>query len=294
MTAKWVIPLSDVPPEMTVHDYIFKVTDLNKKIGKFDNFISEGAVKVKINFNLSPLQNDLKALLKKYPAYSYPYGIAEGNSDLYKMIYLMFNPRSKNPRICNDYPTPVDDYPKEDILGYNYGKNSYNDTLSITNRTKFSNELFLKEFFDSFKATLTRSRIAIHSSLTALDRGTEMTSWHIDENIFINTRVSVPVVCGDNFGLEFLHNNLDGTKVIKTVNLEEGFAYTLNTREPHGFFAKRPSEDSVRLGLICGISPWFNFDDKAQTWYSNDYYGELHPFEIMEQGLITPLLSAKE
>lgn len=65
-------------------------------------------------------------------------------------------------------------------------------------------------------------------------------------------------------------------------------AYVYDSGKNHRPYCKQL--DSVdRIHMICGVSPWFDFDKKNQCWVSNQYYGEMHPFEMFSNGLISPV-----
>jgi hypothetical protein len=288
---KWVIPLSQVPDELTVSQYIFANTDLREVSKKIGSPKWSGHIQLPIRDELQVLKADVQTLLNQYPAYSYPYGIAP-STDLYRMIYLTYNPRSLNPQISNSTPTPKEHFPAEKLLGINYGKNSYNDTLALFERTEIARSLSLGKFLDQFERTLVRSRIGIQSGLMANNKLQTELSWHVDENIFINTRLSVPIVSSHNFSIEYTCWDPEKGaphEVVQSFDLIEGFAYSFDTGRPHRFVAKQPSNE-WRVNLICGFSPWFDFDREAQAWVSNQFYGEMHPIDMVIEGHVAAFL----
>jgi hypothetical protein len=48
-----------------------------------------------------------------------------------------------------------------------------------------------------------------------------------------------------------------------------------------------------RLHLVYGVSPWFDYNREEQIWESNEFYGEVHPFEMLAQGYVSDLLEIK-
>lgn len=283
MNQKWVIPLKDVPTELTVAQYISAKTDLimaSRRVGKPSQ---SRHLTLDLNLEFESLKGDVCELLRRYPAYSYPYGVAP-STPFYKMTYLTYNSRSLNPQIANPTPTAKEHFPKEKILGDNFGKNSHNDTLSIVERTEISKQLALGELLDGFQRTLVRSRIAIQSGLMAEQKHLTELSWHTDENIFINTRISIPVVSSDNFSIEYVFDE-ESKETLGSFDLLEGHAYVFDTGRPHRFVSKQPISQE-RVSLICGFSPWFDFDHEARAWISNEFYGQVHPVDMVRRGYV--------
>lgn len=287
MKKKWTIPLNLVPPELSVQQYILEVTDLQKHIDYFSAMPIKEHVEARLNFNLDELKKDMRFLLEKYPAsvYQYsslPYGVH------YKMIYLTHNPESLNPQIATPMPGPAMEKMSFDQLGIHYGKNSYQDTLGIKERSHISKELSLKTFLDGLTRTLVRSRIALHSGQSAADEKA-MLNWHVDESVFFNLRLNIPVVSSKNFAIEYVCEDNQKISQIKSFDLREQCVYTFDTGAPHCFYSKKATSEQ-RISLICGISPWFDFDKEQQAWISNEYYGQLHPVDILKEGDLGPYI----
>lgn len=287
-TPRWTIAIDDVPSDSTIARYIFEKTDIKTFIAQLPKPNLPDCLKIPVSFDLKALQDDLRKQLQIYPAYSYPYGVAPV-TPLYRMIYLTYNSHSQNPQISNPFPTAKDSFPAEAIEGISFGKNSHDDTLAIVDRTNITKTGELKSLLDQFHRTLVRSKITVHSALTAQNHAQSILSWHTDESLFINTRLNIPIFSSENFAIEYQFDGPDGPD-IGSFDLMPGFAYAFDTQKPHRFYAKR-SMDFTRVSLICGFSPWFDYDHEARTYYSNAYYGELHPLEILRSGGVADFLS---
>ncbi len=46
--------------------------------------------------------------------------------------------------------------------------------------------------------------------------------------------------------------------------------------------------DKVRMHLVLGFSPWLDYLPEERAWVLNEYYGRLHPFDMLDEGLIYP------
>ena len=40
---------------------------------------------------------------------------------------------------------------------------------------------------------------------------------------------------------------------------------------------------NTRITVIYGTSPWFDYDEQNRCWTSNEFYGKLHPFEMLKE-----------
>ena len=288
-TGRWVIPLDEVPTHLTVSQYIFAKTDLAEWAKRVTPQCPGSHLALPLKLDLEILKNNLSELLKKYPAYSYPYGAAK-STPLYRMIYLTYNPKSENPQINSPLPFEKKDFPPIEVTGITTGKNSYNDTLSIFEKTNFCHEPALARLLEPIQRTIVRSRLAIHSGKMGGDKAQSQLSWHTDEKIFINTRINIPVISSSNFAIEYLHHDEHGGR-LETFDLLEGFAYSFDTGKPHRFFAKENSEEE-RVSLILGISPWFDFCPEQRAWISNEFYGKMHPLDMIYRGFVGDFFSA--
>jgi len=43
-----------------------------------------------------------------------------------------------------------------------------------------------------------------------------------------------------------------------------------------------------RIFIVLGFNPWFNWLPEEQAWESNDFYGKMHPLDMLIDGLILP------
>jgi hypothetical protein len=46
----------------------------------------------------------------------------------------------------------------------------------------------------------------------------------------------------------------------------------------------------MRIHLVLGFSPWFDYDAENDTWAPNSYFGKLHPFDMVAEGILSPHL----
>ncbi|MGZ3787076.1 MAG: hypothetical protein ACXVLQ_01060 [Bacteriovorax sp.] len=299
--ALWTIPLAEVPRNMAIHQYIIKTTDLLDQIKKFSDFDSANYRKAKIHFDLEKLKQSALDGVDKFGLHQFQYGgHSVSNDGPYLSSSLTYNPSaydkiSSDPHLATLGSTTLkwnsaSHY--DDIEGDNGNRlyrNSYHDTYAFCERTPFSKYEDLDLFLNSFDRTLIRSRV---SSIIAKKEESRKFGfgWHNDELVFINLRINVPIQTSPNYVIQIIKNEKSDVLDMDEFSMEIGSAYVYDTSKNHRPFCKK--FDSIdRLHMICGVSPWFDFDQKTQCWISNEFYGEVHPFEMFSKGLISPLIS---
>lgn len=294
--ARWTIPLSDVPANMAVHQYIFQATDLKSQIGKFSKFNSQNHKREKIGFDLKMLKDSIKEGVELYGLHQFRYGTKSTDDSPYVSASLTWNPSaydkiSQDPHMATLGSTELKWNSAsfyEEINEANLYRNSYHDTFAFVERTPFSNHKNLKTFLDSFKRTLIRSRIS-----TVKANREETTKfdfcWHNDEQIFLNLRINIPIQTSPNYVIQIIDKTKNSSEelYIDEFSMEEGYAYVYDSSQTHRPFCKKLDPED-RIHIICGVSPWFDFDKINQCWISNEYYGQIHPFEMFSMGFISP------
>jgi hypothetical protein len=72
--------------------------------------------------------------------------------------------------------------------------------------------------------------------------------------------------------------------------LETGYAYTFNTNIVHRQLQVNNDSKLDRIFVILGFNPWFDWVSEEQAWVSNEYYGKIHPLDMLTEGLILPTI----
>jgi len=167
-------------------------------------------------------------------------------------------------------------------------KNTYNDSFSFRHLTPAAKNGFLFDFFKTFKRTLIRSRV---SKLNAESERIQQLdfAWHNDEPIYFNLRVNIPILSSENFVIQLQKSkDLENFEIFELPLLERKI-YCYDTHKFHRPTCKKLTGEN-RVNMIIGISPWIDYYENENCWKTNDYFGELHPFEIVKQGYVSPLL----
>lgn len=290
MKRKWVIPIKDIPKNKITHTYLFENTDLISQISKFKKSLNDSYVACPLDLDTNQLRVDVLEAIDCFGLYPFSYNNRVTEDGVYISSSLTWNP---------DAVDKISDNPHQATLGstyHNYGsasqyankdteKNSYTDSLSFTQRTPFADFKSIKLLTDSFSRTLVRSRVSVligkNEQATKFNFG-----WHNDELIFVNLRVNIPITTNPYFSIQIIQNQDGDSLNIQEINFEIGKAYAYDTSKNHRPFCKQVNSLD-RVNMIFGISPWFDYIPEEKIWISNEYYGELHPYEMLKLGLVS-------
>jgi hypothetical protein len=100
---------------------------------------------------------------------------------------------------------------------------------------------------------------------------------HRDENQFESLRINVCLSNNGQFGLQYIDHEPEYPSA--------GDISFVNTDVMHRSFINNRC-DFQRTHLIINISPWLDFDETNDCWSPNQYFGKVHPIEMVKQGLI--------
>jgi hypothetical protein len=181
------------------------------------------------------------------------------------------------------------EFPKDEKLSkYHKEKDAYFDTWSFTEWTQAAIESGIKDVTESANCQVLRSRVAWQRGEfrdyrikdNDYESGNDLWTWHSDEPIVHNTRVVIPIQTTKAFAMEIGDN---GPRIP-----EKGYAYTWDTNTVHRQIQLDNTDKSDRIYIILGFNPWFNWVAEEQAWESNEFYGKIHPLDMMLEGLILP------
>ncbi len=290
---KWVIPIDQVPERQSVHIYLYENTDILSYVEKYKRIRYPTYVELPLNFDLPRLRADVLRATDDIGLFAFSYAGVESEKDIYMSASLTWNPDSKDNISTNPHQATLGSRSHRFGSASLYGteksdKNSYTDGMSFNVKTPLSGYGAIGDLTKSFSRTLIRSRISTlkagRTEATRFDFG-----WHNDELVFVNFRVNIPVVSSPDYAIQIITDQSEETIKVEEFVLVPGNAYGYDTSKNHRPFCKRLSEDD-RVNMIYGVSPWFDFDPDERVWVSNEFYGELHPFEMLSQGLISSFI----
>lgn len=156
-------------------------------------------------------------------------------------------------------------------------RNGYFDTYRFMKRVPEMHEGSFKRMFDAFQVDICRSRCAWLRPGKKMSKFHDEFLWHSDEPLFTNLRMNIPLKTNPNF---FLEDKVQGFK-----HLEVGYGYSWNTEVLHRVGCYEDSGDE-RIHLVIGTIPWFDYLPEEDAFVTNEFFGEMHPIDMLVEGHI--------
>jgi hypothetical protein len=284
---KFSFCLDEIPEETAVHQFLMENTDLEEQARNLKKNAAH-FVKVRHNFPTDELVKEVQQLLASHLFQAHHLKGVTAPKPTYFSIPVTIDPKSQDAPIGALDSTGLGsnrfsggsfaDYKPSDML-----RNTYNDPYSML----AISPRFASGHFGSSLALVRRTLIRSRLSMTEMNQSLAPTAgWHNDEPIFLNFRLNIPLITNSNNVVQLLEVGR-ATKVIE-IPLTTGTAVGYDSHRIHRAFTKH-SDSSQRINLILGISPWFDFNPTERTWSTNEFYGRMHPFEMLLGGHIIPL-----
>jgi len=283
------IRIADVPPGMTVFQFIRASTD-------YDDVVARCAPRVgrrgRFAFaldgvDLAVLRGEVEDALTRLGFRGWRH--ADGESRIYGGLSLTCNPRHQDgldPH-ASTLGTPRNTRDKfywSSTGTHTQLRDSYFDSYGFATRTELAHSGALGAFIDGFTRSLIRSRVGVIPG-AAVD-ATDPTylaqeGWHRDEPVFETLRLNIPLATDPNFVFQMAGE--------PAYHLAVGQAYTWDTNRPHRVFCRGQTR-TTRIHLVLGFAPWFDYAPDQAAWYANEYYGRVHPFDLAAEGLLHPAI----
>jgi hypothetical protein len=284
---KIVIRTADVPGFLSVFSYIKCRTDIQQRFRRLPRPPNQ-VHHMPLNYPVLALAKSAQHALEKYGMYGWL--SRQGRScSSYQSLSLTHNPSINDPAVNELNSTLGSSFISNRSFFYgNIGtwlslrgqlKNSYYDSYAFNQPNTVAREQF-GDFLSYFKRTLIRSRLSVIRA-GARDSANPDYLLHQDEPVYENVRINIPLSTSPNHYLQYNGEN---------INLKLGQAYTWDTNQPHRVHG---IDHTDRINLVLGFSPWFDYDQEQQAWISNEYYGECHPIEMVQQGWVADIIGAE-
>jgi len=219
-------------------------------------------------------------------------------SQPYESLSLTYNPQLREDGVENVHQSTLgtrrseyDSFHEGDEVNLKERKNTYIDTYGFRKPTPAAQLPGLADFLAQFRLSQVRSRLSVLYGDTP--RASEFGfGWHRDETVFENLRINIPLVASSSYAMQIEHEKArpDATSDTMTqAYLKTGYAYTFDSRKPHRVYATKRSS-IVRVHLVLGFSPWFDYHAGSDSWQPNEFFGKTHPFDIVGAGALHPRL----
>ncbi|MEK9967903.1 MAG: hypothetical protein VW600_02125 [Ferrovibrio sp.] len=292
------IPTAVVPDSETVFDH------LNHRFGHADAmrpFLARTSVlhRYELSFDLSALETACRDVVARYGLRGFRNTADDTAQPAYGSLSLTCNPDN-------------DGDPHSATLGsahlrngqYFYGseqsraqmprlKGDYYDSYGFRRLTPAATYGALGDLLRGFMLPVIRSRLSVIPGDNA-EALKDSYGWHRDESIFHNLRINIPVWTAPEYMLEIetvLPQPLPGSATAQRHHLRHGFAWSWDTNLPHRVFASGLTARS-RCHLVVGLAPWFDYDPDHDTWSPNRWFGQVHPHDLIAEGMAHPLIRA--
>lgn len=274
------IYVAEIPDSMSICGYITKNTDWLEKIKSVKprhDYPKLLCFDIK-DFNPLQLTNDIYEAIEIFGRHGW--NTSGGTTKRYGGFSLVYNPNhiedvDPHASTLGTNKNRKDQFFFHNVENHTIIKNSYYDSYGFNTSTPASQFKSLGQFIDRSKRTKVRSRLGIIDSNHPPDPNMASWAWHKDEVIFENLRINIPILTNENYLFQ-----IEGHE---PVHLKAGLAYTWDTHIPHRVFNSQP-EESERIHLVFGFSPWWDYLPDEQAWVQNEFYGKKHPFDMMIDG----------
>lgn len=271
------------PDDTTVIEHIKKQTDWQGAIEavgghRFEPFLSVPSLKV----NAGDVHKEINQLYREVGAVGWQ---SQNAINLYGLS-LTYNPQHQpkdwklgsfgHPRYKQH--STYDYYKAVNADVTNQVKHDYLDGLGfrkVLPQVKAYKNLY--SLLNSFKLPLVRcTSRTINGSLTyPTIRGDG--GLHTDDSPFEILRVNVSITNNGDYGLQYGD--------MEPIFTKPGDNLVVNTDVKHRSFIKQHN-DFLRTNLVIGMTPWLNYDHSTDTWSTNEFFGKVHPYDIVKQGLL--------
>jgi hypothetical protein len=290
-------PVRELPEEKSVIHHIAERTDYRAACAALaPSRPAPGLLALKLPRRLSEgLRSAADEAIRAFGVHGWLSTEGRSGNDRYLSMSLTYNPDLDDPQIQDVHQSTLGTSVNQRSEFY-YGatqrfaklKNTYFDTYGFRLPTPAARIGALGEFLSGCRLSLVRSRLSVlKGEGKACHFGF---GWHRDEPVYENLRINIPLRSHRNFRLQLEHQREQPDPASSTMSdhyLAPGKAYTFDTHRPHRVYAA--GECTLdRVHLVLGFAPWFRYDAGADAWEPNEFYGKMHPFDIVRSGALHP------
>lgn len=281
------IRVSEVPPGETVFSFLRRRSGYDRAIRAVRPVRAiAGQLELDlINVDVGALRDSVVEMLALEGFRGWRH--AEGESRRYGGLSLTWNPDHQDRPDPHEGTLGTDRNARDEFFWrstqhHREIRHSYFDTYGFRRRTPASCHGALGRFLDGFACPLVRSRVGVIPATEAADTACDGNEgWHRDEPVFENLRVNIP--------LQSDPNNLFEMEGETPRHLAVGRAYSWDTHRPHRVFCAGPTP-VTRIHLVLGFAPWFDYLADEDAFRPNQFFGRVHPFDMLADGLVGPQL----
>jgi hypothetical protein len=277
---KYKFYVKEIPLEYNIWNYILKNTDIESHYSMRSVIDSSDIITLKHDFDISSISSSVKEMQENFGFK--PWLSENGDGLAYGGLSLVYNPDlieevDLNQQTLGTRTNKMGEFFWAQNQKFKSTRNTYFDSYGFRKLSPCVTETSFKEFVCSFKRPIIRSRIGTINSKYVPEKFQSKFGWHKDEVLFENLRINIPISTDPSFMMQ-----VEG----KTAqHLPVGNMYTWDTNIPHRAFPTS-CEDRTRTHIVLGLSPWFDYDPEEDSFTSNEFYGEMHPLDMLANGHI--------
>jgi len=273
--------VKEVPDPFSVWGWIKQNTDIEKKAASLQPKVDASKlINLNHSFDIDALSKTTLDALDRFGFHGWRTNDGDGKE--YGGLSLAYNPEyaencDPNQHTLGTQRNTGAEFFYGQIQKFKTVRNSYFDTLGFRRYPPCVSETGLKDFLDSFDRSTVRARLAVINAEHVTDEARPKFGWHKDETVFENLRINIPIKTDETFMFQLLGQD--------PVHLDYGNMYSWDTNLTHRVF---PSTNEVRsrIHLVLGLCPWFDYNVEEDSWTSNEFYGKIHPIDMLVEGHI--------
>ncbi|BAU40004.1 hypothetical protein [Ralstonia phage RSP15] len=136
----------------------------------------------------------------------------------------------------------------------------------------------LTKTLNGFKVPLVNVNVrVIHGqNVSPTSFSTKTGGMHKDQSPFTAVRANMYISTDGNYGLEYENGDL--------IMPGAGENFVVNTDVPHRAYIKDWNMTN-RVNIVLNMLPWLDYDSEDDSWSFNEYYGKIHPYDMIREGL---------
>lgn len=272
--------LNEIPDNYSIWAWIKQNTDVMERFQMQTCSVDPSKLlNLKHSFDIKSIQEACADAIEKFGFNNWQNNQGGGNA--YGGLSLVYNPEYVDKTIDINAHTlgTKQNAPDQFFYGrtenFQSVRNTYFDSYSFRYYSPCVTESKLNDFMTGFKRSPIRSRLATIQSEYVPESYRPKFGWHKDEPVVENLRINIPITTDDTYLFQIEDQ--------QPVHLDIGNMYSWDTHLPHRAFPTT-NEKTTRTHIVLGFSPWFDFDPTEQAFVSNEFYGRMHPIDMLISG----------
>jgi hypothetical protein len=278
---KYKFYIKDAPSTLSLWSWIKQTTDILDCAAKITPTCDPSNL---LNFNHSLDVEEISSItLEALDKFGYKgWRSSAGENKAWGGLSISYNPDyleecDVNQQTLGTTQNDAKEFFYSSIQNFKSLRNTYFDTYSFRKYPPSVTDTRLKEFLQSFSRSSVRSRIGVINSKYVPENKRNLFGWHRDETVFENLRVNIPIKTDNTFMFQIYDKPSE--------HLHYGNVYSWDTNIAHRVYPTT-EENTSRVHLVLGFSPWFDYIEEDDCWVSNEFYGKMHPHDMLANGHI--------